>query len=46
MNTEVECVPRHLARLIHDLDDVDHERAHLLRRGQLEVIVDQLDGDA
>ena len=46
MNTKAECVPRHLTRAIHDSDNADRERARLLRRGQLEVITDQLDGDA
>ena len=32
-------------RLIHDLDDVNYERARLLCRGQLEVAANQLDGD-
>ena len=46
MNTEAECIPRHLAHSICDPDDMDYERARLLHRGQLEVIADQLDGDA
>ena len=45
MNAEVECVPRHLMRPIHNPDNADHERTHLLHHGQLEVIADQLDGD-
>jgi hypothetical protein len=45
MNAEAKCVPHDLACLTHNLNDMNHERAHLLLWGQLEFITDQLDGN-
>ena len=45
MNAKVKHVPHDLTRSTHNSDGKNRERARLLLQGQLEVIVDQLDGD-
>ena len=46
MNAKAKHVPCHITCLVRDPGGIKRERACLLLRGQLELIVDQLDGDA
>ena len=46
MNAKAKHIPRDLAHPIRNLDGEDHERARLLLQVQLEVIANQLDGNA
>ena len=46
VNAKAKCAPCHITCLIHDPGGMNRERACLLLRGQLELVADQLDGDA
>ena len=45
IDAKAERAPRNVVHPIHDLDGMNHERVHLLRRGQLEIAADQLHGE-
>ena len=46
MNAKAKRGPCHITCPVHDPGGVNHEQACLPLQGQLELIVDQLDGDA
>ena len=46
VNAKAKRAPCHITCPVHDPGGANRERACLLLRGQLKVIVDQLDGDA
>ena len=46
VNAKATRAPCHITCLVRDLGGVNHERACLLLWGQIELVVDQLDGDA
>ena len=46
VNAKAKRAPHHITCPVHNLGGANHEGACLLLQGQLELVVDQLDGDA